>query len=68
MAVAGFQQKAKEEGFLSVSNNQDYRFHLPGYGRPLDYAPTEQNIYGVQSRSMFPTAADDRDIEYGFTE
>lgn len=63
-----FQHRANEEGFISARNNQDVRFKLPGYGRPLDYAPTEQNIYGVESRSMFPTAGDDRDIENGYTE
>lgn len=63
-----FQHGANEEPFLSTSDNKDYRFYLPGYGRPLDYAPTEQNIYGVESRSMFPSAADDRDIENGYTE
>lgn len=63
-----FQHRTYEESFLNVSNNQDCRFHLPGYGRPLDYAPSEKNIYGVESRSMFPTAADDRDIENGYTE
>ncbi|KAJ5290633.1 uncharacterized protein N7443_010886 [Penicillium atrosanguineum] len=63
-----FQQRANEEGFLSVSNNRDFRLALPGFGRPLDFAPREQNIYGVESRSMFPSALDDRDIDYGFTD
>jgi hypothetical protein len=41
---------------------------LPGYGRPLDYAPFDKNIYGVESRSMFPSALDDRDIDNGYVE
>lgn len=48
--------------------NGDPPFLLPGYGRPLDYAPLEKNIYGIESRSMFPTALDDRDIVNGYTE
>ncbi|KAJ5676107.1 hypothetical protein N7462_009004 [Penicillium macrosclerotiorum] len=63
-----FQHRANEEDFLSVSKNQDCRFLLPGYGRPLDFAPVEKDIYGVESRSMFPSALDDRDIEKGYTE
>jgi hypothetical protein len=41
---------------------------LPGFNRPLDFAPTEKNIYGVECRSLFPTALDDRDIESGYVE
>lgn len=63
-----FHHRENEEILLNLSKNKDRRFHLPGYGRPLDYAPTEKDIYGVESRSMFPTAADDRDIENGYTE
>ncbi|KAJ5103872.1 Protein of unknown function DUF4246 [Penicillium argentinense] len=63
-----FQNPGHGEGFLNVSKNVDFRFLLPGFGRPLDWAPFEKNIYGVASRSMFPTAADDRDIENGYTE
>lgn len=48
--------------------SEDPPFLLPGYGRPLDYAPFEKNVYGVESRSMFPTALDDRDIVNGYTE
>ncbi|KAJ5390862.1 uncharacterized protein N7496_001930 [Penicillium cataractarum] len=63
-----FQHRANEAEFLSATKNKDSRFILPGYGRPLDYAPVEKNIYGVESRSMFPSALDDRDIENGYTE
>lgn len=63
-----FQHKANEQAFLTTSQSQDSRFLLPGYGRPLDFYPVEKNIYGVESRSMFPSALDDRDIENGYTE
>lgn len=63
-----FQHQSHEQSFLRTSQKQDSRFRLPGYGRALDYYPVEKNIYGVESRSMFPTALDDRDIEDGFTE
>lgn len=63
-----FQHHANEQEFLAASKNQDFRFILPGYGRPLDFSPVEKNIYGVESRSMFPTSLDDRDIENGYTE
>lgn len=63
-----FQHHANEESFLTARKNKDSRFVLPGYGRPLDFAPVEKNIYGVESRSMFPSAVDDRDIKNGYTE
>lgn len=63
-----FQHKANEKAFLTTSQSEDCRLKLPGYGRPLDYYPIEKNIYGVESRSMFPSALDDRDIENGYTE
>ncbi|KAJ5924407.1 hypothetical protein N7466_008594 [Penicillium verhagenii] len=63
-----FQHKANESAFLTVSQSLDCRFKLPGYGRPLDFYPVEKNIYGIESRSMFPSALDDRDIENGYTE
>ncbi|KAF3386324.1 hypothetical protein F1880_001250 [Penicillium rolfsii] len=63
-----FQHHANEEDFLSSSKNKDSPFLLPGFGRPLDFAPLEKNIYGVESLSMFPTALDDRDIANQFTE
>jgi hypothetical protein len=62
------QNKTKEAASLSSSKLQDLRLKLPGFGRPLDYAPTEKNIYGVHSRSLFPSALDDRDIEAGYVE
>ena len=63
-----FQHHVNEQEFLAASKNQDSRLILPGYGRPLDFAPVEKNIYGVESRSVFPTTLDDRDIENGYTE
>lgn len=62
------QHGTKEEALLVISKNKDSRLTLPGYGRPLDYAPVEKNIYGVEARSMFPSALDDRDIDNGYTE
>ncbi|KAJ5648545.1 hypothetical protein N7490_004917 [Penicillium lividum] len=63
-----FQHSANEQAFLKANQNQDYRFKLPGYSRPLDYFPVEKNIYGIESRSMFPSVLDDRDIENKYTE
>lgn len=63
-----FQHSANEANFVSSGKCVDTRFALPGFGRPLDFAPVEKNIYGVSSRSMFPSSLDDRDIENGFTE
>ncbi|KAJ5335048.1 hypothetical protein N7452_007451 [Penicillium brevicompactum] len=63
-----FQHKANEVSFMHSKASKDCRFALPGFGRPLDYAPMEKNIYGVESRSMFPSALDDRDIEAGYAD
>lgn len=63
-----FQHPAREESFDVLPKTQDNRFVLPGWGLPLDYAPMEKNIYGVENRSLFPTALDDRDIEKGYAE
>lgn len=63
-----FQHRANELSLLPSSKSSDSRFTLPGYGRSLDFSPIEKNIYGVASRSMFPSSLDDRDIENGFTE
>jgi hypothetical protein len=63
-----FQHKANEAHFLNNKAWRDCRLTLPGYGRPLDFAPTEKNIYGVECRSMFPSALDDRDIEAGYVK
>lgn len=63
-----FQHKADEASFLNTKASKDCRFALPGFGRPLDFAPMEKDIYGVESRSMFPSALDDRDIEAGNVE
>jgi hypothetical protein len=61
-----FQQ---DEGFINAAEmTQDNRFLLPGFHRPLDFYPMEKNIYGVECRSMFPTALDDRDIQRGDAE
>ncbi|KAJ5644605.1 hypothetical protein N7507_010616 [Penicillium longicatenatum] len=59
---------ASGQAVLTASRNQDCRFKLPGYGRPLDYFPVEKNIYGIESRSMFPSALDDRDIDNRYAE
>ncbi|KAJ5963897.1 uncharacterized protein N7479_003773 [Penicillium vulpinum] len=63
-----FQHKPSEANFLNSQADKDYRFALPGFNRPLDFAPLEKNIYGVESRSMFPSALDDRDIEAGYVD
>ncbi|KAF7718990.1 Uncharacterized protein PECH_000170 [Penicillium ucsense] len=63
-----FQHSINGENFFKDRKNKESRLLLPGYGRPLDFSPTEKNIYGVESRSMFPSALDDRDIENGYTE
>ncbi|KAJ6011477.1 Protein of unknown function DUF4246 [Penicillium sp. IBT 35674x] len=63
-----FQHNANEHAFLKANRSQDCRFKLPGYGRPLDFFPVEKNIYGIESRSIFPSALDDRDIENRYTE
>lgn len=61
-------QHRSHDPFAAVGKTEDFPLCLPGYGRPLDYAPYEKNIYGVESRSMFPSALDDRDIANGYTE
>ncbi|OQD68261.1 hypothetical protein PENPOL_c003G05807 [Penicillium polonicum] len=63
-----FQHQPHDPSFLESKAGKDYRFALPGFNRPLDFAPMEKNIYGVESRSMFPSALDDRDIQAGFVE
>ncbi|CAL5865990.1 uncharacterized protein PFLUO_LOCUS197 [Penicillium psychrofluorescens] len=58
-----FQQ---DDTFINAAEKtQDNRFLLPGFHRPLDFYPMEKNIYGIECRSMFPTALDDRDIQRG---
>lgn len=47
---------------------QENRFQLPGYGLPLDYAPLAKDLYGVESKGLFPTALDDRDIGRGYVK
>ncbi|KAJ5194245.1 Protein of unknown function DUF4246 [Penicillium cf. griseofulvum] len=63
-----FKNSASEANFLNSRAQKDTRFALPGFNRPLDFAPMEKNIYGVECRSMFPSALDDRDIEAGFAD
>lgn len=63
-----FQHRPADPRLISVAKNIDSPHLLPGYGRPLDFIPQEKNIYGVESRSMFPSALDDRDIVNGYTE
>ncbi|KAH2627553.1 hypothetical protein KXW54_005829, partial [Aspergillus fumigatus] len=60
-----FQSAPRQESFIVIPKIQDSKFLLPGFGLPLDYAPMEPNIYGVQNRSLFPTSVDDRDIAKG---
>ncbi|QQK44526.1 Histone H2B [Penicillium digitatum] len=63
-----FQHQSHDPSFLESKAGKDYRFALPGFNRPLDFAPMEKNIYGVESRSIFPSALDDRDIQAGFVD
>lgn len=63
-----FQHPAREDSFAPPPKVIDSRFILPGLGLPLDYAPMAKNIYGVETRSLFPTALDDRDIAKGYAE
>jgi hypothetical protein len=63
-----FQSAPRQEPFIGIPKIQDSKTVLPGFGLPLDYAPMEQNIYGVQNRSLFPTCLDDRDIAKGDVE
>ncbi|EAW08459.1 DUF4246 domain-containing protein [Aspergillus clavatus NRRL 1] len=63
-----FQSLPLQEPFMAMPKSQDSKLVLPGFGLPLDYAPMEQNIYGVQNRSLFPTSLDDRDIAKGDVE
>ncbi|CAI7647214.1 unnamed protein product [Penicillium discolor] len=63
-----FQHQSHDPSFLESKAGKDYRFALPGFNRPLDFAPMEKNIYGVESRSMFPSALDDRDIQAGHVD
>ncbi|KAJ9482813.1 hypothetical protein VN97_g10615 [Penicillium thymicola] len=63
-----FQHQSHDPSFLKSKAGKDYRFALPGFNRPLDFAPMEKNIYGVESRSMFPSALDDRDIQAGLVD
>jgi hypothetical protein len=63
-----FQHQSHEPSILHSKAEKDARFALPGFNRPLDFAPMEKNVYGVESRSMFPSALDDRDIQAGYVE
>lgn len=63
-----FQHPAREATFAGPKKLIDERFVLPGFGLPLDYAPTAKNIYGIEARSLFPTSLDDRDIAKGYAE
>jgi hypothetical protein len=63
-----FQHPAREESFAAPTTPQDSKFVLPGLGLPLDYAPIAKNIYGIETRNLFPTALDDRDIQKGYAE
>ncbi|CAP99467.1 hypothetical protein EN45_006330 [Penicillium chrysogenum] len=63
-----FQHQSHEPSLLHSKAEKDSRFALPGFNRPLDFAPMEKNVYGVESRSMFPSALDDRDIQAGYVD
>ncbi|KAJ5143732.1 Protein of unknown function DUF4246 [Penicillium bovifimosum] len=63
-----FQQPGAHPSKLQARSAEDARFSLPGFNRPLDFAPREKNIYGVECRSMFPSALDDRDIQAGHVD
>ncbi|CDM27480.1 hypothetical protein DTO013E5_2783 [Penicillium roqueforti] len=63
-----FQHQSHQPSYLNTMAEKDTRFALPGFNRPLDFAPTEKNIYGIESRSMFPSALDDRDIQAGYVD
>lgn len=57
-----------EESSHEIPKVQTNPVELPGYKLPLDYAPSESNVYGVLNRSLFPSARDDRDIKRGYAE
>ncbi|KAL1848062.1 hypothetical protein Plec18167_008758 [Paecilomyces lecythidis] len=60
-----FKAVPKIETF-KLPKRKEERTKLPGYGLPLDYVPKAKNLYGVEVRSLFPTALDDRDIGNGY--
>lgn len=60
-----FQQVPRVETF-KLPKQKEVRTKLPGYGLPLDYVPKAKNLYGVEVKSLFPTALDDRDIGNGY--
>lgn len=39
---------------------------LPGFGLPLNFSPMTKDLYGINHRSLFPSALDDRDIDRGY--
>lgn len=63
-----FQQSFKEQTPMNDPDVQDNPFLRPGFGLPLDFAPMQQNVYGIHNRSLFPNANDDRDIKEGNAE
>ncbi|KAJ9385537.1 hypothetical protein DTO063F5_4130 [Paecilomyces variotii] len=65
LADMSFQQVPRVETF-KLPKQKEVRTKLPGYGLPLDYVPKAKNLYGVEVKSLFPTALDDRDIGNGY--
>lgn len=63
-----FEAAPNRESYREVPKVQANAVELPGYKLPLDYAPSESNVYGVLNRSLFPSALDDRDIKQGYAE
>ncbi|KAJ5542411.1 hypothetical protein N7535_004831 [Penicillium sp. DV-2018c] len=63
-----FQHSGITPSTLHSGSEKDGPVALPGFNRPLDFAPKKNNIYGVACRSMFPSALDDRDIEAGYVD
>lgn len=51
-----------------TAKREEGRFNLPGWGLPIDWAPQEIDLYGIERTSLFPTAINDRDIAKGDAE
>lgn len=61
-------QEVPKLDIQKVPKRAEERTKLPGYGLPLDFVPMAKNLYGVEVRSLFPTALDDRDIGRGYVK
>ncbi|KAL1968717.1 hypothetical protein VTN77DRAFT_1543 [Rasamsonia byssochlamydoides] len=60
-----FEAVPRSETVLPPSAPEN-RYKLPGFGLPLDYNPETKDAYGINHRSLFPSALDDRDIDRGY--